>query len=39
LLREDLDLVHFIRNFFENDGIKLLDETTIESIEKRGDSS
>ena len=39
LPREDLDMVQFIRDSFENDGIKLLDETTIESIEKRGDSS
>jgi pyruvate/2-oxoglutarate dehydrogenase complex dihydrolipoamide dehydrogenase (E3) component len=39
LPREDLDMVQFIRESFENDGIKLLDETTIESIEKRGNSS
>ena len=39
LPREDSDMVQFIRESFENDGIKLLDETTIESIEKRGNSS
>ena len=35
LPREDLDMVQFIRDSFEKDGIKMLDETTIESIEKR----
>ncbi|MCH1520384.1 MAG: FAD-dependent oxidoreductase [SAR324 cluster bacterium] len=39
LPREDSDMVQFIRESFENDGIKLLDETTIERIEKRGNSS
>ena len=32
-------MVQFISDSFEKDGIKLLDETTIESIEKRGDLS
>ncbi len=39
LPREDLDMVQFIRDSFEKDGINLLDETSIERIEKLGDTS
>ena len=39
LPREDLDMVQFICDSFEKDGINLLDETTIERIEKLGNTS